>query len=47
MVERLAINQEVLAKYVQASNTPLDYLKQKLPKIETILLGKKNRHLIN
>lgn len=39
MVERLAINQEVLAKYVQASNTPLDYLKQKLPKIEAYLTG--------
>ena len=39
MIQRLNVNTEVLSTYIRNSNTPIEYLRQKLPNIDKFLKG--------
>lgn len=39
MIQRLNVNTEVLSEYVRRSNTPMELLRKKLPKIDQFLSG--------
>ncbi|MFU2181767.1 ImmA/IrrE family metallo-endopeptidase [Streptococcus pluranimalium] len=39
MIQRLNVNTEVLSTYIRNSNTPIEYLRQKLPNIDKFLRG--------
>lgn len=41
MVQRLTINPDILSTYIKSSNTPLEIIEKKVPKIQEILEGTK------